>query len=62
MFLDPRYKMELDYNRHELYEVIVKEYELFKEKYELKITKSEFPILEDTLHIGYLKLDSLKNN
>ena len=35
---------------------------LLKEKYELKITKSEFPILEDTLHIGYLKLDSLKNN
>lgn len=34
----------------------------FKEKYELKITKKESPILEDTLHIGYLKLESLKNN
>jgi len=30
-----------------------------KEKYGLKITKSELPLEHDTLHIGYLKLDKI---
>ncbi|MFV8348019.1 DUF1543 domain-containing protein [Flavobacterium sp. ZB4P13] len=31
----------------------------FKEHYSLKIIKSETPLKEDELHIGYLKLDKI---
>ncbi len=53
--IDDKFGIDVDdlYNVREILELDL------KEKFELKITKSEIQLIEDELHIGYLKLENI---
>lgn len=54
--IDDKYGIDID-DVYKVNEILNSDY---KEKYEVKISKSDSPLPEDKLHIGYLKLDKLK--
>lgn len=54
--IDDKYGIDID-DVYKVNDILNSEY---KEKYEVKISKSDSPLPEDQLHIGYLKLDKLK--
>ena len=54
--IDDKYGVDVD-DIHNVKDVLPLE---LKEKYELKISKNTSSIIEDELHIGYVKLDKLK--
>lgn len=53
--IDDKYGIDVD-NIYNVSDMLNKQ---FKEHYSLKIIKSETPLKEDELHIGYLKLDKI---
>ncbi|WP_016991224.1 DUF1543 domain-containing protein [Flavobacterium sp. ACAM 123] len=54
--IDDKYGIDVDdiYNVDDILDVKL------KEKYSLKLTKSETKLEEDTLHVGYLKIDEVE--
>ena len=53
--IDDKYGIDVD-DIHNVDDILAS---LYKEKYSIQITPSETPLKEDTLHIGYLKIDKI---